>query len=81
MSEGNVTFISPEKYEVFALNGVVQTVAEGLNKFYGSVDDVPEDISVKVSNVVVSDRDMNLRAGDVVLIVDGQVASGGFKGA
>ncbi len=79
MAEGNVTFIAPTKYENFQLNGVVYDLQSGLEKFYGG--DPPDNISVKLGGQVVTDFSTSLRAGDVVLIVDKEIASGGFKGA
>jgi molybdopterin converting factor small subunit len=78
MAEGQITITNIEKTEKYELNGVCGTVADAISKFFNG--DAFDGV-VKVGGLQVEDRDMELRNGDVVLLLAPAVAGGNIKGA
>jgi len=79
---GSIQVLSARRQEVYAAEDGLENVADALEKFYNG--DVPAGITVRLRNRVVPEGEWNstsISAGDAFVILEGEVASEGMKGA
>lgn len=91
MQSGSVTVVSPSGVERYRLDGegTVVTVLDAVARFLGSTSDnfnVDEydgvvQLGSSTPASLSSQADTILRANDVLVLLEGPIAEGGFKGA
>jgi hypothetical protein len=79
-NEGNILITFGAKRESYAINGAMVTVADAVKKFFGGAS--TKDKVVHVGGIAIDDlAGTKLRTNDVVLVVNKNLASGGYKQA
>lgn len=79
MPSGNISITFGAKFETYAINGQMTTVAQAVKRFFSG--SAPSNSVIHLNGRAQENLGQALREGDVILVLDKNLASGGYKQA
>ena len=80
-SDGMVSVTFGARFERYSLQDGIETIEDAVEKFFGTAG-IPTDVAIHVNGDACDlPESTQLRGGDVILLINSALASGGYKQA